>query len=157
MDQKIIKFFEIYLKTTKGLKALTIKNYRADLRHFLSWLPLKLENLTPNHLEDYKKYLLTNKMAKSTINRKLATVRSFCQFCTNKGLLKQNPAHNLTNSPFLRSEDKKIHDLVSKFGSFLKKNRASRNTIKNYTADVRQYLLFQFKIQSEKLKVELKI
>lgn len=156
MDKDIISAFENHLKDAKGLKDQTIKNYRADLRHFLSWLTLKLrsegknealylESLTLEHLQEYKNHLLANKMAKSTINRKLATTRTFCQFCYNQGLLGQDFTHQLNNLPVLRSEDKKIHDLVSKFGAFLKKNRSSRNTIKNYTADVRQFLEWSLK------------
>ncbi len=151
MDQNIINAFENHLKDTKGLKKSSIKNYRVDLRNFLSWLTLKLksegkneelylENLTLQHLQNYKKHLLANKMAKSTINRRLATTRAFCQFCYNSDLLEQNPVTKINNLSTSRSEDKKVHDLVSKFGSYLKKNRSSRNTIKNYTADVRQFL-----------------
>ncbi|MBL7078304.1 site-specific integrase [Candidatus Shapirobacteria bacterium] len=155
MSQNITVSFENYLKDTKGLKDQTIKNYRADLRHFLLWLeqkagqnPLNLKLLTPGILENYKEYLLANKMAKNTINRKLATTRTFCQFCYNRGLLEQDLTSGVNNLPVTQSEDKKIHDLVSKFGAFLKKNRSSRNTIKNYTADVRQYLIASSKLQA---------
>lgn len=163
----VILNFEIYLNDIKNVSPGTIKNYRADLRHFFSWLkPKKLQQrkqrlfffkksknkqakdeivsqITPQLLSEYKNFLLANKSAKSTVNRKLATLRTFCQFCYNTGLLEQSPAQNLTNLSVKRSKEKEIHDLVSKFGAWLKQKRASRNTIKNYTADIRQYLLSQ--------------
>jgi len=151
MDKDIISAFENHLKDTKGLKKQSIKNYRADLRNFLSWLTLKLrsegknealylENLTLEHLQEYKNHLLTQKLAKSTVNRRLATTRTFCQFCYNSGMLEQNLGLKVNNLPHSRSQSKKVHDLVSKFGAYLKKKRSSKNTIKNYTADIRQFL-----------------
>jgi len=162
----ILPRFKLYLIDTKGVNNTTVKNYLSDCRHFFSWLTLKLaaenkiflkkdhflanfeqgvEFLTSQRFEEYKNYLLANNIAKSTINRRLATLRVFCQFCHNSGLLEQNPARNLTNLPVSQSTEKKIQDLVSKFGSWLKEQKQSKNTIKNYTADVQQYLLSQFK------------
>lgn len=156
--------FELYLTRSKGVSRTTLKNYLSDLRHFLSWLEIKLavkkklplhspskpqttnyqlQNLEPSLLQDYKKYLLSNNIAKSTINRRLAALRVFCQFCYNKGLLKQDLSKNLTGLSQKKPAEEKINDLVSKFGLWLKKQKASKNTIKNYTADVRAYLLFQ--------------
>jgi len=48
----------------------------------------------------------------------------------------------ISSLPEIKSTDNKIHDLVSKFGKYLKNQRSSRNTIKNYTADVKKYLDF---------------
>jgi len=145
--QTLITDFELYLRKTKKVSSSTIKNYRSDLRLFLSWLEkkrVKIKKITPSLLERYKNYLLTNNIAKNTLNRKLATVRVFCQFCHYNGLFRQNPAQKLANLSAEQPEEKKVHDLVSKFGAWLKKQRASHNTIKNYTADVRQYLLHQW-------------
>ncbi len=160
----LLTTFKTYLKTSKDVNEITVKNYLVDIRHLFSWLTFKLaaenkislatksilENLeekikflTPRLLEEYKTYLLANNIAKSTINRRLASVRIFCQFCQNNGLLEQNPGENLTNLPVFKTAEKKIQDLVSKFGSWLKDQRISKNTIKNYTADVRRYLLDQ--------------
>jgi site-specific recombinase XerD len=161
---KIIGQFKLYLTESKALSKITVKNYLSDLRHFLSWLDLKLQsrgkvspkkgpsgsemiyklqNITPQLLNGYKQYLLSNNIAKSTINRRLATVRLFCQFCYDEGLLEQNLARSLTNLSVERSTDEKVHDLVSRFGAYLKKQGASKSTIKNYTADVRSYLASQ--------------
>ena len=161
--EPILSLFKIYLTDTKKVKPNTVKNYLGDLRHFLSWLRFKtiqkrsrrlfffkkkpqerkiIKEITPSALSEYKNFLLANKTAKSTINRKLAAIRVFCQFCYDNGLLEQNPAINLTNLS-AQNENKEIDRIVSRFGSWLKKHHASRNTIKNYTADIRQYLSTQ--------------
>ena len=157
--------FELYLTDTKGLRPASIKNYLSDLRSFFRWqntsqapqnknrfrrvLPFfKTKKRLPRAalpssvaLQSYKDYLLSQKRAKSSINRRLASLRVFCQFCYDLGLSEQNPAQGLTNLSQSRSQEKKINDLVSRFGAHLKKEGASRNTIKNYTADVRRYLI----------------
>lgn len=153
----LVENFRLYLNESKKLSQTTVKNYLSDLRHFLSFLKLKSLSwgkpppnsqqipslITPSLLKEYRNYFLANNIAKSTANRKLATVRLFCQFCYNKGLLEQNFAQNLKNIPLFSSREKKINDLVSKFGLWLKKQGASKNTIKNYVADIRAYLLSQ--------------
>ncbi len=157
-QQELLDLFRRHLEAEKT-SPLTVKNYLSDLRHFLGWLTLEMAShqgrqaLSPQEnqinpakitsalLLAYKNFLFANRIAKSTIHRRLATIRRFCQFCQDKGLSKQNPAVNLTNAPIYTSAEKEIHDLVSQFGAWLKENGASRNTIKNYTADVRQYLL----------------
>jgi len=153
MDKKSLEnSFKLYLSTTRGLAARTVKNYLSDFRHFWGWLILTTQTpiepkdnliarITPSLLSRYKSYLLTNDIAKSTVKRRLATVRIFCQFCLDQRWLKQNPALKLENPPSADAGEKEIHRLLSQFGAYLKKQRASKNTVKNYVADVRQYLL----------------
>jgi len=168
--------FKTYLTVTKKLTPVTIKNYLSDLRHFLVWLEqntpsntkkvfvalpempngkngkCEMLNITSFTLLDYKNYLFAQKAAKSSINRRLAALRVFCQFCSDRGLLEQNPASDLANLSVERSEEQKINDLVSGFGTWLKKNHASRNTIKNYTADIKKYLATMTNNQSPRYK-----
>ena len=152
--------FKLYLSITRGLSSRSVKNYLSDWRHFWQWLTLTLisrgkikdrnfispnlilSSITPTILNRYKIYLSANNIAKSTVKRRLATVRIFCQFCLDQGWLRQNPALGLENPRFLEPEtarNKEIDDLVSRFGLWLKQQGASKNTIKNYVADIRQY------------------
>jgi len=153
------KSFELYLSNTKRLSSRSVKNYLSDWHHFWQWLTLvltsrnKIKNqnwtsadliinsITPSILNRYKIYLSTNNIAKSTVKRRLATVRIFCQFCLDQQWLKQNPALGLKNPSPIEPKEKEINDLLSKFGAYLKQHGASKNTIKNYVADVRAYLL----------------
>ena len=145
--KNIIDQFSEYLTTNRKVSSVTLKNYLSDLRHFLSWLSHNedanlniLEKINNQILGKYKSFLLSQKSAKSTINRRLATLRIFCQFCFENKLLSKNYTQSISNFPTVKSTDKKIHDLVSKFGNYLKKKQSSRNTIKNYTADIKRYL-----------------
>ena len=148
--------FKLYLSKIRKVNPITIKNYLSDFRHFWQWLKLKTladENQTPSPLlivakidsqilENYKKYLSANKIAKSTVKRRLSTVRVFCQFCLNQRLVNRNPALGLTNPiKKIDRKEKEINDLISQFGAHLKSQGSSKNTIKNYVADIRQYLI----------------
>jgi site-specific recombinase XerD len=141
--------FKAYLQDTRKVSKLTTKNYLSDLRFFTSWLSdsntLNLDlisSIDKKTLLNYKQFLLSKKSAKSTTNRRLASLRVFCQFCFVNNLLAKNYAQTISGLPEVKPTDKKIHDLVSKFGNYLKNQRSSRNTIKNYTADVKKYLDF---------------
>jgi len=142
MNENLVIRFRKHLIKSKGVSPATVKNYLADLRHFLSWLDNSPSSITSKKIREYKNFLLTKKHAKSTINRKLSTLRVFCQFGQQNGVIRKNLSEDLPNLSVKRSSEKEIHDLISKFGAYLKKKRASRNTIKNYTADIRQYLEF---------------
>jgi site-specific recombinase XerD len=129
-----------YLRQEKELSKTTIKNYLVDLDRFIGYLKdqngtdfLKIDN---SKIENYKSYLLSTDLAKSTIKRRLSTVRSFCQMGVKKGWFKANYAQDVTN-PQTTSETEKILD---KFRSWLKAEGASKSTIKNYVSDVRNYL-----------------
>ena len=140
--------FKKYLIDIRKVSKTTLKNYFSDFRHFSSWLSYNndpnlniLDKIDDQILGEYKQFLLSQKSAKSTVNRRLATLRVFCQFCFENKFVSRNYAQGISGLTTARSTDKKIHDLVSRFGNYLKKQQSSRNTIKNYTADIKQYLL----------------
>lgn len=80
----------------------TRRAYETDLKHFFSFLegkisPRELETLRPEHIIVYRKFLeegrLTGSpMQKSTINRKLAVIKSFLNWLKLNHLLTENPA-----------------------------------------------------------------
>ena len=146
---KLTSQFVAYLENTRHVSKVTSKNYLSDLRFFTSWLSHSsgtnlnlLDGVNEQSLGKYKQFLLSKKSAKSTTNRRLASLRVFCQFCYVSNLLTKSYAQMISSLPEIKSTDNKIHDLVSKFGKYLKNQRSSRNTIKNYTADVKKYLDF---------------
>ncbi|MEE9239499.1 MAG: site-specific tyrosine recombinase/integron integrase, partial [Thermodesulfobacteriota bacterium] len=72
----------------------TIRAYMNDLAEFEDFLKknsIDLEKVNPKNLYLYSLNLYT-KNSKSTVSRKLTTLRSFFTFMVRKGLLKQNPA-----------------------------------------------------------------
>jgi len=159
--------FKAYLKV-KGASPNTIKNYLADLNHFLAWLELTLrgQNIAldrslpelfiryfePNYLAKYKNYLVRNRLPASTINRRLSTLRTFGGFCLSQAWIRENPAKKLTNvsleqrkltSPRLRGLNKRAevqNEILEQFKQSLEEEKASPFTIKNYLADIRNFL-----------------
>jgi site-specific recombinase XerD len=73
---------------------LTIKNYRCDLAAFASWFrdttgdELTPAHITPTDLRDYKRFLVDHRRLKpSSVNRQLATLKSFLTWAAGAGLL----------------------------------------------------------------------
>jgi len=143
----------------EGVRENTIKFYLSDLNHFSDWLIKTVsswgsiaQNLTESlpYLSEeiadlYKKQLISEFKSIKTVNRKLTTVRRFSSFLIRAGLLSHDFAKNLTNV----SENKiqqtnlvsaKTEDLLASYKEHLKANNASDYTIRNYLADIKQFL-----------------
>jgi len=93
----------------RGLAAHTIKNYRSDLKQFLEFLGDSLEvdrfdQVDVVAIRAFLADLHRRGISRSSIARKLASIRSFFRFLTREGHLESNPAR-LVSTPRL---DKKI-------------------------------------------------
>lgn len=92
-----------YMATERNASELTIKSYREDLFGFSQWiedvanLSQGLDSLSPSHLRQFQAALQEAGYARSTISRKLASLRSFFKFAMREGLAKNNPAKPLRN------------------------------------------------------------
>ncbi|MEK7633882.1 MAG: phage integrase SAM-like domain-containing protein, partial [Patescibacteria group bacterium] len=92
-------------------KAVSIKNYLSDVRHFFGWLILYFKShkiqiesevtitqfITTSVISEYKSYLESNNIPHKTTNRRLSTLRKFCSFCISQGWMKENPAKKISN------------------------------------------------------------
>jgi integrase/recombinase XerD len=154
-DQKEIleRNFKLYLLHSKNLTERTVKNYLVDFRHFIDWLKNSQGNLsqveelgqihqkiTSKTLKKYQTYLSATDLAKSTVKRRLSTLRIFCQFLLDQNLIKTDPSFGLENPSETGPKQEKINQLTTKFERYLKSQDASQNTVKNYLADVKNYL-----------------
>ena len=141
--------FRTYLKT-QGLSSVTIKNYVADINHFLDWLyqtthvhhRVAGKNIfglfTIETLKEYKTDLADENTPPTTINRRLSALRRFGQFGLQIGGLNQNPVLKIKN---VVSETKTPkQNLLAKFQKSLEKEEISPLTIKNYLSDLRHFL-----------------
>ena len=114
MKQAIQKYLE-YLRSVRNSSPHTVLNYGRDLEQFLGYLsppdapapavPL----ITHQIIREYVGHLHAQKLQKSSIARKLASLRSFFKFCVRESLLKENPAR-LVPTPKL---PKRIPSVVS--------------------------------------------
>ncbi|WP_146577393.1 tyrosine recombinase XerC [Neorhodopirellula pilleata] len=101
MTSTITRFLR-YMATERNASDLTIKAYREDLFGFTAWIqegggPTSTEALTPTHLRQFQAALQQADYARSTISRKLASLRSFFKFAMRDGVASTNPAKPLRN------------------------------------------------------------
>lgn len=97
-----IQKFSDYLRYEKNASAHTIRNYISDLEQFCGYLSppdqsgqrseFLLQQLDNLIIREYLGYLHDQRIAKSSMARKISSIRSFCKFLCRENLLKQNPA-----------------------------------------------------------------
>src|SRR6266550_3044036 len=97
MKAAIAKYLE-YLQSVKNSSPHTILNYRRDLEQFLAYLsppgarPPALTGVAHLMIREFVAHLHDHGLAKSSIARKLAALRSFFKYCVREGHLKESPA-----------------------------------------------------------------
>src|SRR5438309_7500704 len=97
MKEAMAKYLE-YLHSVKNASPHTILNYRRDLEQFLAYLsppgaqPPALTGVAHPMIREFVAHLHDHGLAKSSIARKLAALRSFFKYCVREGRLKENPA-----------------------------------------------------------------
>lgn len=155
-NDKTIKNFLNWL-LAQGKSFVSIKNYKSDLNHFLAWAVLKLKSfgtfvesfgeITPfishSFFEEYKEFMIQNKIKDKTINRRLSTLRSFSKFLYSEGILDKNFSEGIQNVGIgiHTKTQEKVADIIGRFRESLdKEKKVSPNTVKNYISDVRSFL-----------------
>lgn len=148
--------FKTYLKLQK-VSSVTVRNYLADLNHFLGWLELKIRSrnlpllnepefiklyFSEDFISEYKKFLLSNSLPPSTINRRLSALRTFGKFCQAQAWIVKNPAKKISNIAIKQYSNKAIGEeqILDEFRKHLEAERTSSNTIKSYISDIRAFL-----------------
>ncbi len=149
----IKKAFIKYLDSL-GISSKTHKNYRSDLNHFTAWVILKIRSfgsyaqtlsdcvpfLNNDIAKDYRNYLTENKIPVKTINRRLSTLRHFSRFLFSENMTDSNFMDGLENSGVDVSRKLSGGSIAEEYKAFLEAEKASKNTIKNYMSDVKQFL-----------------
>jgi integrase/recombinase XerC len=97
MKQAIQKYLG-YLRSVRNSSPHTVLNYGKDLEQFAAYLSPPgvatpaVADITHQMIREYVGHLHSQKLEKSSIARKLASLRSFFKFCVREGMLKENPA-----------------------------------------------------------------
>lgn len=101
--QAAVAQFLRYLAIERNAAALTVKSYREDLTSLVDYT-LQLfgkapqpRDLTPLDLRGYVSALHDAGYAKTSVARRLASMRTFFKFCQREGLATTNPAKPLRN------------------------------------------------------------
>ena len=109
MDAFIDKFID-YLKNERNFSAHTVKNYHSDLLQFRNFLlalgssfklqqsekpSIDIQRIDRVAIQSFLGHLYSQKLEKTSIARKLSTLKSFCRFLWKKSYLPENPAQNI--------------------------------------------------------------
>ena len=97
-----------YLQNERNVSPNTIINYGSDLEQFLNYIsppedaasrraPVAKKHLIPSDIDhrlirEFLGHLHTLGLQKSSVARKLTSLRSFFKFCNREGLIENNPA-----------------------------------------------------------------
>lgn len=102
MQQAIAQFLQ-YLRAERNASALTLKSYSEDLQALAGYLadedgnPPQPSDINMVELRSYVAAMHEAGYAKSTIARRLASLRSFFRFGQRQGWMSSNPAKALRN------------------------------------------------------------
>src|ERR1700722_380052 len=105
MKQHIDKFID-YLRYERNASPNTIREYRRDVTQFMQFLTPPGEKTMPlaqvDHrvIREFVGWSYDQKLEKSSVARKPASLRTFFKFCVREGVVKQNPAR-LVSTPKL--------------------------------------------------------
>lgn len=101
-----------------------------------------LRQVNERVLKDYKTYLTSNNIPPKTINRRFSSLRRFGEFCKSQNWVSSRPFDTLRNislnQPFPENE---YH--LGEFRVELWKKGLTKISLKNYLADVKQFLVWQ--------------
>lgn len=97
MKTNYIDMFYLYLKTNKKYSRNTINAYLRDIEEFTDFIN-KVINITDEDISLYLAHLYNdNKLSKSSISRKLSSLRTFYNFLVKEGIIEYNYFVNINN------------------------------------------------------------
>lgn len=91
LNELIIKFLK-HLESERGCSPHTLRAYRKDLEGFSSYCSCPPGDIEVSTIRGFISELVIKGKAKSTVSRKLASIRSFLTFLYQEGYCKLNPA-----------------------------------------------------------------
>jgi integrase/recombinase XerC len=105
MKDVIARYLD-YLRSVRNASPSTLRNYRTDLLEFVEYLTppgavtLPLGKIDHRTIREFMGHLHDRGLQKSSIARKLASIRSFFKYCVREGRLENSPAR-LVSTPKL--------------------------------------------------------
>ncbi|MYA00343.1 MAG: tyrosine recombinase [Chloroflexi bacterium] len=83
-----------HLQHGRGLSPHTIRNYRSDISHFLTWLAQRDHQLADLSRADYRQYLAeiqSNGIVEASVRRRASTIRSFTRHLNRTDEIERDP------------------------------------------------------------------
>ena len=87
---KYLSEFLEYLKVVKKHSDNTIINYRVDILEFNDFMKGKILEISKEDVNDYLNYMYEMNASKSTISRKLSSLRTFYNYLVSNGIVSTN-------------------------------------------------------------------
>ena len=91
---KYINEFINFIKNVRNYSENTVINYKKDLEEYSKYLKfnnLNILSITYKEVKEYLSYLYDKEYSKSTLSRKISTLRSFYKYLYGESLIDKNP------------------------------------------------------------------
>lgn len=165
--EELFKKYEDYLKFERGFAQLTTRFYTRDLKEFLKFIKEKNEDnfleetkILPTIVREYLALLFRGRR-KSTVSRKLASLRTFFNFLEREGAIETDPTEGLSFPKVPRSlprflnqdEAKTLVESPDNSGVLTVRDRAILELL--YSSGLRVAELTELKIQNLDMESEL--
>ena len=96
LTKSYLKNFLVYLEVEKNFSKHTIRAYDSDILSFLIWLDnTPIEETNHEKLKEYLIYIQKFNYSKTTLSRKIASIRTFYRFLYRERILDTNPANGV--------------------------------------------------------------
>lgn len=96
-NKLLLDDYKTYLSFEKNYSKNTIKAYESDMIAYFLWVNNDCKLVDPNKIRDYIHYVQRFEYKKTTILRKIASLRGFYKFLFREQLVSNNPAISLVS------------------------------------------------------------
>lgn len=91
-SKKYLEDFEIFLKSEKNFSPHTVRAYVADVYTFLIWADeIEVEKIDTKKFSEYLYFIQKINYTKTTVARKIASIRAFYRFLYQEEIIDNNP------------------------------------------------------------------
>ena len=92
-SKKYLEDFKIYLKSEKNFSSHTIRAYTSDVYTFLIWADnLNVDEIDTKKFSEYLYFIQKINYTKTTVARKIASIRAFYKFLYSEEIIENNPS-----------------------------------------------------------------
>ena len=96
-SKQSLEDFKIYLKSEKNFSDNTVRAYCGDIYTFLLWADnLNVDEIDAKKFGEYLYFIQKINYTKTTIARKIASIRAFYKFLFQEEIIENNPSDTLS-------------------------------------------------------------
>jgi len=130
------------------MRPVSVKNYISDIRHFIGWTSSEAAHfksdqpeivMTSDNLEQYRLYLTSSNLPFKTVNRRLSTLRSFCEFLISQNIIQSNPSKLLRNQG-IRTEPVIADSIESRYISSIEGLNLPKTELDEIKNDINEFI-----------------